>query len=461
MKRNRLTYWFQNLAIALTLAFILSFSACKTPPVDEVKPFTIEHVQWSLDATLYEVNIRQFTPEGTFAAFEEHLPRLNELGVRILWLMPIHPIGEVERKGSLGSYYSVKDYRAVNPEFGTMDDFKRLVSNAHALGMKVILDWVANHTAHDNFLVEEYPHWYERDSTGKLLSPYDWTDVVQLDYSNEDLHEYMIGSLKFWVEEADIDGYRCDVANLVPTSFWNKARKELDKIKPVFMLAEAEEVELQQYAFDADYAWEFHHIMNNIAKGKNTVLDIDSYFQREIAKYPKNTIKMHFTSNHDENSWAGTEFTRLGKGTKAFAALSFVIPGIPLLYNGQEVAFDRMLKFFDKDQIDWTPSEEYTEFYKKLIGLKQKNTALRAGASGADMFRVKTSNDVNIFAFTRTNESDKVFCVFNLSSLEQKIDFEGDEYVGKYTNLLSGEQVEMPSGSKMTLKPWDFIIFVK
>ncbi len=452
----------KNFAFALLISVALSFASCNPSNVDNTKAFQIEHADWVYNATIYEVNIRQYTPEGTFAAFEEHLPRLSELGVKILWLMPIHPIGEVERKGSLGSYYSIKDYKGVNPEFGTMDDFKSLVEKAHQHGMKVIIDWVANHTSHDNHLVTEHPDWYTRDSVGNLISPFDWSDVVQLNYENQDLRNYMIGALKFWVQEANIDGYRCDVASMVPTDFWNSARKELDEIKPVFMLAEAEEVELQEFAFDADYGWEFHHIMNGIAKGEKTVLDIDEYYQRELAKYPKNTIRMHFTSNHDENSWAGTEFDRMGPdAAKAFAALTFVIPGMPLLYNGQEVAFNRMLEFFEKDLIDWTPNDEFTSLYKKLIELKKDNSALYAANKGADMFRVKTSNDVNVFAFTRENETDKVFAVFNLSNLKQSIELNDDAYIGSYNELLSDKKVTLTQGEEMELEPWQFHIFVK
>ena len=452
---------FKILIVAVMLSLALSLASCKPEVKVTTEPFTIERAEWTYNATIYEVNIRQFTPEGTFAAFEEHLPRLKELGVKILWLMPIHPIGEVERKGTLGSYYSVKDYKGVNPEFGTFEDFKRLVDKIHALDMKIILDWVANHTSHDNHLVYQHPEWYSKDSLGNLISPFDWSDVVQLDYSNDDMREYMIGALKFWVEEANIDGYRCDVAAMVPTDFWNKARKELDKIKPVFMLAEADFVELQEYAFCADYGWEFHHFMNEVAKGNKTVLDIDEYYQRELASYPKNTIRMHFTSNHDENSWAGTEFERMGKAAKSFAALKFVIPGMPLLYNGQEVGFNRMLEFFEKDEIDWTPNAEFTDFYKTLIDLKKSNSVLQAAKRGADMFRVKTSNDVNVFAFTRENENDKIFAIFNFSNLEQKVELRDDAYLGNYKELFSKEEVVFTEGASVKLKPWEFLIYVK
>ncbi|HOP03152.1 MAG TPA: alpha-amylase family glycosyl hydrolase [Tenuifilaceae bacterium] len=463
MKRMQFIKSIRRVALVFALAWILSFSSCKpTPkPIAENEPYKVEHPVWAKNATIYEVNIRQFTPEGTFAAFQQHLPRLKDLGVDILWIMPIHPIGELNRKGELGSYYSIKDYKAVNPEFGTIDDFKNLVNEAHKHGMKIIIDWVANHTSHDNHLAYSNPEFYVKDSIGNFVSPFDWTDVIQLNYQNSGLRDYMVGALKFWIEEADIDGYRCDVASMVPTDFWNRARKELDAIKPVFMLAEAEEVSLQEFAFDADYGWEFHHIMNEIAKGKKTVLDIDHYFVKEQAKYPKNTIRMHFTSNHDENSWNGTEFERLADAAETFAALTYVIPGMPLIYNGQEVGFNRRLDFFDKDSIDWIEGSMFAELYKKLNVLKHENSALAAGEAAADMVRVKTSNDVNVLSFIRSNENDKVFVVFNLSNLLQEITMEGEDYFGSYADIISGEKVIFSEGVKLTLEPWQFYIYAK
>lgn len=461
MKVENVIKKIRNVMLIAAIAWTLSFSSCSNPSKPEPEAFKIEHPQWVNNATIYEVNVRQFTPEGTFNAFSKHLPRLKELGVDILWLMPIHPVGELNRKGSLGSYYSIKDYKAVNPEFGTMDDFKALITEAHKLGMKVIIDWVANHTSHDNHLAFSNPEWYTKDSVGNFVSPFDWTDVIQLNYEKQELRNYMVGALKFWIEEADIDGFRCDVAALVPTEFWNRARKELDEIKPVFMLAEADVVELQEFAFDADYGWEFHHIMNDIAKGKKTVLDIDHYLLKELARYPKNAIRMHFTSNHDENSWNGTEFERMGNSVKSFAALTFVINGLPLIYNGQEVGFNRRLEFFDKDQIDWVDGSGFTGLYQKLISLKKSNSALAAGLTGADILRVKTSNDVNVFAFIRSNQNDKVFAVFNLSSLEQSISFEGTDYVGSYKEALSEIESTFESEANLVLKPWEFKIFVK
>lgn len=274
----------------------------------------------------------------------------EDLGVDILWFMPIHPIGELNRKGSLGSYYSVRDYKAVNPEFGTMEDFKNLVNKAHELGFKVILDWVANHTSFDHQWATDHPEWYTRDEKGNIVSPFDWTDVADLKYDNNPaLWDAMIDALKFWVVEANIDGYRCDVAGMVPVAFWEKARTELDAVKPVFMLAEDEgQRDLMKKAFDANYGWEFHHIMNNIAKGEKNAADVWAYFAKEDTLFAPTSFRMMMTSNHDENSWNGTEFERMGDGAKAFAVMAYTIPGFPMMYNGQEVALNKRLLFFEK-----------------------------------------------------------------------------------------------------------------
>lgn len=292
MKKTKLLKNIKFISIFLLSLLILSFSCQNKDKKNTVDTEGVTHTEWSKNAIIYEVNVRQFTPEGTFIEFEKHLPRLKEMGVDILWLMPINPIGKKNRKGSLGSYYSVKDYKAVNPEFGNMDDLKNLVKKAHDLGMYVILDWVANHTAWDNKMIVDHPEWYTKDSAGNFVSPFDWTDVVDLNYENKALRDYMTGALKFWVEEADIDGYRCDVAGMVPVEFWDRARAELDKIKTVFMLAEAEEVKHHKNAFDMSYAWEFHHIMNEIAKGNKNANDAAEYFIKNDSVYPEDAYRM-------------------------------------------------------------------------------------------------------------------------------------------------------------------------
>jgi len=445
----------------ISFIVLLSFSSCKQQKAISTEVFKVVHPEWISNATIYEVNVRQYTHEGTFKAFETHLPRLKELGVDVIWFMPIHPIGVVNRKGTLGSYYSVQDYLAVNPEYGTIDDFKQVVAKAHELGMKVIIDWVANHTSHDAVLMREHPDWYVRDSTGKVVSPFDWSDVAKLDYGKKEVREYIINAMKFWLQNADIDGFRCDVAAQVPADFWNDARKELDKIKPVFMLAEADSPELQEQAFDADYDWELHHIMNQIAQGKETVIGLEKYLLKKITIYPKNTIKLNFITNHDENSWNGSEFERMGDAVKPFAALTFVMPGMPLIYSGQEVGLNKRLKFFEKEEINWNDSLELTPFYKKLTTLKRTSSVLAAGNKGADIFRIKSSNDTNVFAFTRMNETEKLLSIFNLSDKKLKILLEGEDYVDSFIDCITGETRTFAKGEMITLKPWEFHIYKK
>ncbi len=420
----------------------------------------IKHPEWSKNANIYEVNIRQYTKEGTFKAFEGHLPRLREMGVDILWLMPVFPIGKEKRKGGLGSYYAVKDYRDVNPEFGTMDDFKDLVDKAHEMGFKVILDWVANHSAWDNQMIFDHPDWYTKDSIGNMVSPFDWTDVADLNYNNEGLREYMVGSLKFWVKEYDVDGYRCDVAGMVPTDFWNKARKELDEIKPVFMLAEAEQTDLLENAFDMDYGWELHHIMNEIAKGKKNANDIEEYLKKDMVAYPPDSYRMNFITNHDENSWNGTVKERMADGAAAFAVLSYTLPGMPLIYSGQEVGLDKRLEFFEKDEIDWDLDSYLIGFYSKLNKLKTRNKALWNGDSGGDFKRVETSEDKSVLAFIRKKDSDRVFVVVNLSAASQQFNLKGDGFTGDYVELFSNQKEVLSGNMEMTLEPWGFRVFV-
>jgi glycosidase len=328
--------------------------------------------EWSKNATIYEVNIRQFTKEGTFSAFQKHLPRLKAMGVDILWLMPIHPIGEKNRKGSLGSYYAVKDYKAVNPEFGNLQDFNALVKSAHDLGMKLIIDWVANHTSPDNVWVDQgHKDWYTLDSTGNLQPTIgtDWWDVADLNFDNQNMRTEMIESMKYWLTASNIDGFRCDVAGWVPLDFWVTAKQELDKVKPIFFLAESEGPE-QHQAFHMTYAWELHHLMNKIAQGKENIDVLRAYLEKDKS-YPTSAYRMSFTSNHDENSWNGTEMERMGEARFAMAVMAATIEGMPLVYNGQETSLDRRLAFFEKDEIDWTKMD-LVSFYDKLLHLHQK-----------------------------------------------------------------------------------------
>ncbi len=411
-------------------------------------------------SVLYEVNIRQYTPQGTFKAFEKHLPRLKDLGVDILWIMPIYPIGEKNRKGSLGSYYSVRNYTEVNPEFGTKQDFKQLVQKAHQLGFLVILDWVANHTAWDNPWIYRHPEWYVHDQNGNIVSPYDWTDVAKLDYSNPQMRDSMIAAMKYWVENFDIDGFRCDVAGEVPTDFWEQARIELEKIKPLFMLAEAEEPGLMCQAFDAYYGWHLYHIQNQLSQNKTNALELYSYFTGHARDFPSRAIRMNFTSNHDENSWNGTVFERMPHSYKTFAVFTFVVPGIPLIYSGQEACLNKRLKFFDKDTIHWQTCD-MTGLYKQLITLKHSHKALTAGKDGGKFIILRTTKPTKIFAFVRQKDSDVVFSIFNLSQDTVRFRLKSDLANGSYTDYFTKKHFSVDTSLKFTLNPWQYLVLVK
>ncbi len=455
--------------ITAALAVALLFNACSGKTSDNKKEnmspksktkfsgFQVKHPEWIKKANIYEVNIRQYTPEGTFKAFETHLPRLKEMGVDILWLMPVYPIGEKNRKGKMGSAYSVKDYVSVNPDLGTMDDFKELVKKIHEAGMHVIIDWVANHTAWDHPWAQEHPDWYTKDSTGNFMPPKgtDWSDVIDLNYDNLEMRIEMINSLKFWVKETGIDGFRCDVAGMVPTDFWNLARKELDSIKPVFMLAEAEQIDLHYKAFDMTYGWNFHHLMNDVAQGKKTVKAFDEYFKKDSTIYPPDAIRMYFTSNHDENSWNGTVYERMGDAYKAMAVLTFTIPGMPLIYSGQEAGLSKRLAFFEKDLINWKNDQNLIPFYTKLIALKKNHPALWNGAEGGSMQRIKTNADDKIFAFKRQKGEDVLIALFNFSAESQKINLKLNE-----DKQLKDIFTEKEFSNEQELNPWEFSVYV-
>ncbi len=440
----------------------------KTETVEEVAAYpawllddsfhTKQVPEWAKDAVIYEVNLRQYTQEGTIKAFMEHLPRLKDMGVDILWFMPIHPIGEEKRKGSMGSYYSVKDFKAIDLNYGTIDDFKAMVAKAHELEMYVLLDWVANHSAWDNSLRTRHPSWYTVDENGNNIPPVaDWSDVVDFNYEEKGLWKYMIESMKFWVEAADIDGYRCDVAEMVPLEFWNLARKELDKVKPVFMLAEAENPNLHEQAFDMTYAWELHHLMNGLFGGKNKVTDLDAYIGREQEKFHNGDYRMLFTSNHDENSWNGTVYERLGASTKTFATLSFVLPGMPLIYSGQEAGNSSRLAFFDKEPIQWK-GFALQDFYKDLIDLKKRKECLWNGEHGGTFERIKTSHDDQIFAFKRRKNHKEILCIFNLSHTPVNVTMPYEIFLDGMRDAIGGDKVVLIGENKVSLKAWGYMV---
>jgi glycosidase len=405
-------------SILLSIFIASLFIACSPSEKNvEKQSSKVVHPEWSKNANIYEVNIRQYSEEGTFNAFREDLPRLKEMGVKILWLMPIHPIGKINRKEteeSRGSYYSVADYKKVNPNFGTEEDFKMLVDEAHEMGFKLIIDWVANHSAWDNPWTEN-KDWYELTEEGDFMPPRgtDWTDVIQLNYENEDMRAAMLDALEYWVREFDIDGYRCDVAGMVPTDFWVNAHNELDKIKDVFMLAEDGEPELLYEAFDMNYAWTYAHVIREIAKGEQTFEDLDALFEEDATRFPDNSYRMYFTSNHDENSWTGTDTGMYGENFENFAVLSATVSGMPLIYNGQESGLDKQLLFFEKDEIVWG-NYKYTDFYKMLLDLNTNNEALWNGSFGGKTERIDSPKGT--YAFKRSKDEHEIMVVINNNS---------------------------------------------
>ncbi len=447
---------------------------------------------WHKRANIYEVNLRHYTPEGTFSAFAGHLPRLKRMGVDILWLMPIHPVSEEKRKGELGSPYAVGDYKAVNPDYGTMEDFKMLLDSIHALGMYCILDWVPNHTGWDNPWITEHPDWYSQDADGNIIDPinqetgesWGWTDVADLNYDNPDMRLGMIDAMRFWTQEVGVDGFRVDVAHSVPVDFWVQCSDSLYADGPVFLLAEAEVPALRNTgSFVMDYGWEMHHLLNEIARSQGanrgtsaslqqgnlveteeeeaelkTALDIDLLLAKKATEYDKG-YAMHFTSNHDENSWAGTEFERMGDGHKAFAVLTATFDGMPLIYTGMESAMDKQLAFFTKDEVPWGDFE-YENFYRTLFHLKHINQALWNGKHGGELVKIQSGNDQNIYAFMREKNRDRVVVVINLSADTQAYHLSGDQHWGVYSDAFNPADGLVSVGSEFSgeLGPWEYMV---
>ena len=411
----------------LSLLASTSTLAMRTAHADS-PPTAMAHVPWSRQAAIYELNVRQFTADGTLKAALADLPRLKGMGVDIVWLMPIQPIGKVNRKGTLGSYYSIRDYVAVNPEFGTLADARAFVQAAHAQGMKVILDWVANHTAFDHPWTREHKDWYKLDAHGEIFpvtfnagAPNEehWSDVTALNYDAPALRDAMIAAMQFWLREIDLDGFRCDVASLVPTPFWERARRELDAVKPMFMLAESDAVDLHRSAFDMTYSWDLARLFHDIGQGKAGAAELREWAAKEPHGFPPSAYRMRFTSNHDFNSWNGTDAELYGDNYLPLAVLTFTLPGMPLIYDGQEARLTKRLEFFEKDAIDWR-TRELQPFYTRLLALKHAHPALANGQYGGAMTMLDVGNE-RLFAFRRALGSDSVSVVVNLTASEQAL----------------------------------------
>ncbi|MBP6673305.1 MAG: T9SS type A sorting domain-containing protein [Bacteroidetes bacterium] len=423
-----------------------------------------DHTAWTSKASLYEVNVRQYTKAGTFNAFGTHLDRLRDLGVSIIWFMPIHPIGSKNRLGSLGSYYAVKDYYGVNPEFGSAADFRTLVDSIHAKGMHVMIDWVANHTSWDNVLTVSHPSWYVKGNGGVFTAPpgTNWSDVIQLDYTNDSLRTYMIDAMKYWVTEMKVDGFRYDAASFVPISFWSQTATALKQLRSdIFLLAEDQETQYSGAGFHMTFGWNFYGfgggILPKLTSGASNANDLAAYTANEYLYYPGNVYRLYFTSNHDENSWYGTDTELFGAAADAFIALSATLRGMPLIYGGQEVGLNRRLKFFDKDEIPW-PVHPRTARIHSLLQLKKRNSALWNGSKGAEPARITTTSDLNVYAFLRQKGNDKVLSVYNLSGTAKEFALSGSTYSGTFKDIFTDSTLQLTPNYQMTLPAWGYMV---
>ena len=436
------------------------------------------------NGVIYEVNIRQYSPEGTFNAFTKDIPQLKELGVKIIWVMPIFPISETKRKATggddskfasempaaeqhkyLGSYYAVSDFKKVNPEFGTIEDFRNLVKTAHENGIYVILDWVPNHTGWDHVWIKEHPEYYTKNAKGEIIDPinpetgksWGWTDVADLNYDNQGLRAAMTADMMHWIKNEGIDGFRCDVAGNVPLDFWQKAIPQLRKEKNIFMLAEAwEPALLKDNLFDMAYGWDGHHTLNKIAQGKETVKNFDAYIEKINKDYEANDILMNFVDNHDENSWNGTIKSRLGAAEEAMTALTYLMPGMPLIYSGNEYGLEHSLKFFEKDSIPKTKGKQW-ELRAKLGKIKNELNALNGGKSKAAYTRIKASNE-NVLAFERTKNGKKVIYLANLSAQPVDVTI---PVTGQYKDLMTEKPMSLSATQVYSMLPWQYYILTK
>lgn len=446
--------------ILSAIAFCTLFSSCKLMPKKESTAATVSSFpDYVKQSNIYEVNVRQYSAEGTFKAFGESLPRLKEMGVEILWFMPITPISKVDRKGVLGSYYAVADYTAVNPEFGTMEDWKALVEKAHGLGLKVITDWVANHTGADNRWMQSNPDFFLKNKDGQFAFAFDWSDTRDLNYWNPVLHDSMINAMKFWVTETKIDGFRCDVAAEVPRSFWQRCITELKNVKPdIFMLAEGDVAWLHDAGFHASYGWDGFAKMKKVAKGEASAKVLDTVIRHLEETYSPNYIKMYFTSNHDENSWNKADYeTMPGEVHAPFAVLTQTWKNtLPLIYSGQEEPFLDSISFFYKDTISFGKFQR-TPFYKTLLALRKSTPALAVDAAYT---KLQSSNDDAVFAYTREKEGKKILVILNLSHKPQTVTING-KIAGEMENVFAGKKEMLNDGQNFTLAPWGYLVYTK
>ena len=411
-------------------------------------------IDWALRANIYEVNVRQYTKEGTLTSFALHLPRLADMGVTVLWFMPITPISIKGRLGTLGSYYACSDYTSINSEFGTEQDFIAVVHAAHTLGMKVMIDWVANHTGQDHVWTRSNPNFYMQDSHGNFTERNGWSDVIDLNYDNQHMRTAMINAMRYWVDTAGIDGFRCDMAHLVPLDFWIEARQSLDSIKPLYWLAECEDARYFE-AFDTTYAWAFMHASGSINRYEPSLNPVMEQLER-YASEGANTQKLFFTSNHDENSWNGTEYEKYGPAAKPWAVFAHTWKGMPLMYSGQELPNTKRLQFFDTDPIHWNSTPALHDFYKTLFQLRKDYSSIVYG----DTF-ILPSSDHNVMAYIRHHQGQVVLVVLNVSKEHVTIQCNHDLLKGHFKQVFSGMQYPFDGYVSFELMPGDYFVYIK
>lgn len=443
----------KKIFVLLLLQVVVFAGFCQTKQTTKIIK---SQPAWIQQGNIYEVNVRQYTKEGTLNAFAKHLDRIKKMGVQTVWFMPINPISKVDRKGTLGSYYAVSDYTAVNPEFGTFKDFKKIVQSIHSKGMKVIIDWVPNHTGADHRWLTEQPDFFIKDSTGKAAMAMDWADTRQLNYKNPVMEDSMIAAMKYWVTNTDIDGFRCDVAWNIPASFWSKCIPQLKKMKSIFMLAEGDSAYLPKSGFDAVYPWHMFKMMEKIAKGDRPAFGLDSIKHENDIMYPLNTIQMYFTSNHDENSWNKADYgTFPGAVHAPFAVFTqTMFNSVPLIYGGQEEPVLRPLEFFEKDPMSFGKFKR-AAFYKTLLELRKRNAALSADAS---FKKISVGDDKAVYAFVRIKGTKKVLVILNLSKYQQTITIKDKTLLGNVYNVFMGAN-EVLSSKAWNIEPWGYAVY--
>jgi alpha-amylase len=459
----------KNLCLLLSVVMI----ACNTNTnqqqqlikTEKMSTGSFKKADWINNTSVYEVNLRQYTQEGTINAFAKELPRLKEMGVQTLWFMPITPIAQKNKKGTMGSYYACADYTSVANEFGTLEDFKNFNKLAHEMGFKVIIDWVANHTGWDHVWTKTHPEYYEKDSATndfKMASGMD--DIIELDFKNPALRKAMIDAMRFWITETDIDGFRCDLAFWVEIDFWLEARTELEKTKTIFWLAENEGIDNPQYyqAFDACYTWKWMHETGEYYKKHNDLDSLKNLLQQyDSAGGKPDAMDLWFTTNHDENSWNGTEYEKYGDMAKAMAVHNFTWNGLPLVYSGQEMPNKKRLKFFDKDPIEWNSKYELQDFYKTLHTLKANNPALRAGDTAVTTYWLTTDTKANVLAYLRKNGNHEVLVLLNLTKEKIQFTVTDRNVTGTYKNAFSNAANDFTTEKSFEMQPWEYLVYQK